>query len=139
MFLVSCIFFNECLYFSYYVAEYFLDNPRGVYTFFVRKIADYALHLVCSYFNLFNPFWGGYCCCLTCTDWETETQSGEGPGSHNSSVAGVRAEARQPVLSPGRLSQGGLWWGMVESEIYFYVILLIYSTYTYCLPYALSL
>ena len=27
MFLVSCIFFNKCLYFSYYMARYFLDRP----------------------------------------------------------------------------------------------------------------
>ena len=27
MFLVSCIFFNKCLYFSYYMAGYFLDRP----------------------------------------------------------------------------------------------------------------
>ena len=26
-FLVSCIFFNKCLYFSYYVAGYLLDRP----------------------------------------------------------------------------------------------------------------
>ena len=26
--LVSCIFFNKCLYFSYYMAEYFLDRPH---------------------------------------------------------------------------------------------------------------
>ena len=28
MFLVSCIFFNECLYFSYHMAGYLLDRPR---------------------------------------------------------------------------------------------------------------
>ena len=28
MFLVSCIFFNKCLYFSYYMAGYLLDRPR---------------------------------------------------------------------------------------------------------------
>ena len=28
MFLVSCIFFNKCLYFSYYVAGSLLDKPR---------------------------------------------------------------------------------------------------------------
>ncbi len=28
MFLVSCIFFNKCLYFSYYMAGYFSDSPR---------------------------------------------------------------------------------------------------------------
>ena len=28
MFLVSCIFFNKCLYFSYYTAGYLLDRPR---------------------------------------------------------------------------------------------------------------
>ena len=27
MFLVSCIFFNRCLYFSYYMAGYLLDRP----------------------------------------------------------------------------------------------------------------
>ena len=27
MLLVSCIFFNKCLYFSYYMAGYFLDKP----------------------------------------------------------------------------------------------------------------
>ena len=27
VFLVSCIFFNKCLYFSYYMAEYPLDRP----------------------------------------------------------------------------------------------------------------
>ena len=27
MFLVSCIFFNKCLYFSYYMAGYLLDRP----------------------------------------------------------------------------------------------------------------
>ena len=28
IFLVSCIFFNKCLYFSYYMAGYLLDSPR---------------------------------------------------------------------------------------------------------------
>ena len=28
MFLVSCIFFNKCLYFSYYMAGYLLDRPH---------------------------------------------------------------------------------------------------------------
>ena len=28
MFLVSCIFFNKCLYFSYYLARNLLDRPR---------------------------------------------------------------------------------------------------------------
>ena len=28
MFFVSCIFFNKCLYFSYYVAGYLLESPR---------------------------------------------------------------------------------------------------------------
>ena len=28
MFLVSCIFFSKCLYFSYYMDVYFLDRPR---------------------------------------------------------------------------------------------------------------
>ena len=28
MLLVSCIFFNKCLYFSYYMAGYLLDKPR---------------------------------------------------------------------------------------------------------------
>ena len=28
VFLVSCIFFNKCLYFSYYMAGYLLDRPR---------------------------------------------------------------------------------------------------------------
>ena len=28
MFLVSCIFFNTCLYFSYYMAGYFLERPH---------------------------------------------------------------------------------------------------------------
>ena len=28
MFLVSCTFFNKCLYFSYYMAGYLLDRPR---------------------------------------------------------------------------------------------------------------
>ena len=27
VFLVSCIFFNKCLYFLYYIAEYLLDRP----------------------------------------------------------------------------------------------------------------
>ena len=33
MYNVSCIFFNKCLYFSYYVTGYFLDRPLtyGVY------------------------------------------------------------------------------------------------------------
>ena len=33
MYSVSCIFFNKCLYFSYYVTGYFLDRPLtyGVY------------------------------------------------------------------------------------------------------------
>ena len=28
MFLVSCIFFNKCLYFSYFMAGYLLERPR---------------------------------------------------------------------------------------------------------------
>ena len=28
MFLVSCTFFNKCLYFSYYIAGYLLDRPH---------------------------------------------------------------------------------------------------------------
>ena len=28
MFLISCIFFKKCLYFSYYMARYLLDRPR---------------------------------------------------------------------------------------------------------------
>ena len=28
VFLVSCVFFNKCLYFSYYMAGYLLDRPR---------------------------------------------------------------------------------------------------------------
>ena len=31
MFLVSCIFFNKCLYLSYYMAVHFLDRPHMQY------------------------------------------------------------------------------------------------------------
>ena len=31
VFLVFCIFFNKCLYFSYYMAGYFLDSPLYIY------------------------------------------------------------------------------------------------------------
>ena len=31
MFLVSCIFFNKCLYFSYYMAGYLLDRPHIIH------------------------------------------------------------------------------------------------------------
>ena len=31
MFLVFCIFFSKCLYFSYYMARYFLDRPCCIY------------------------------------------------------------------------------------------------------------
>ena len=30
MFFVSCIFFNECLHFSYYMDGYFLDRPHNI-------------------------------------------------------------------------------------------------------------
>ena len=41
MFLVSCIFFEKCLYFSYYVAGYFLDRP----------------HIILITVSLKNPDW----------------------------------------------------------------------------------
>ena len=37
-FLVSCIFFNKCLYFSYQVAGYFLDKPRILVYYFKKGI-----------------------------------------------------------------------------------------------------
>ena len=53
MFLVSCVFFSKHLYFSYYMAGYFLDRPYiyvyilsfDVFTmimqYFVRKLLNY--------------------------------------------------------------------------------------------------
>ena len=32
LFLVSCVFFNKCLYFSYYMDGYFMDRQISVYT-----------------------------------------------------------------------------------------------------------
>ena len=32
MFFISCIFFNKCLYFSYYMAGYFMDKPLYMHT-----------------------------------------------------------------------------------------------------------
>ena len=37
-FLVSCIFFNKCLYFSYYVAGYLLDRPRVLFFTLIKNI-----------------------------------------------------------------------------------------------------
>ena len=39
MFLISCIFFNKCLYFSYYMAEYLLDRPCMLLNIFIEKHA----------------------------------------------------------------------------------------------------
>ena len=35
IFLVSCIFFSKCLYFSYYIAGYLLDRPRIYYMYHI--------------------------------------------------------------------------------------------------------
>ena len=43
VFLVSCIFFNKCLYFSYYVAGYLLDRPFISYTALYTPIIWYIL------------------------------------------------------------------------------------------------
>ena len=40
MFLVSCIFFNKYLYFSYYVAGYLLNIPRMYHILFIQKFAE---------------------------------------------------------------------------------------------------
>ena len=44
---VSCIFFNNCLYFSYYMARYFLDRSSISY---VRWVTQY--HIVLSFWNI---------------------------------------------------------------------------------------
>ena len=40
MFLVSCILFNKCLYFSYYIAGYLLDRPRMYHIFFIHSSVE---------------------------------------------------------------------------------------------------
>ena len=42
MFLVSCIFFNKCLYFSYYMTGHLLDKPRKI------KYINQIYYLRCS-------------------------------------------------------------------------------------------
>ena len=45
MSLVSCIFFNQCLYFSYYMTGYLLDRPYiHIYIFFFFFLSFYYLY-----------------------------------------------------------------------------------------------
>ena len=50
MFLLSCIFFSKCLYFSCYMARHFLDRPRNCAAW------RYRVHCVLS--TVTCPWWG---------------------------------------------------------------------------------
>ena len=39
MFLVPCIFLNKCLYFSYFIAGYFMDRPRILWNDYYNEIS----------------------------------------------------------------------------------------------------
>ena len=43
VYLVSCTFFNKCLYFSYFVTEYFLDRPFRQSSGFWLKISSESI------------------------------------------------------------------------------------------------
>ena len=48
MFLVSCMLFNKCLYFSYYMAGYLLDRPYGYIIYITYKMYINFLCLRCT-------------------------------------------------------------------------------------------
>ena len=49
MFLVSCVFFNKCLYFSYYMAGYLLNRPHMFLS------VEHSGRRVCCYYQRKNP------------------------------------------------------------------------------------
>ena len=53
MFLVSCIFFNEWLYFSNHMAGYLLDRPSYIHIFFFYDFLIEFIHVVACIDSLF--------------------------------------------------------------------------------------
>ena len=71
-FLVSCIFFNKCLHFSYHLSGYLLDRPRIFFYHGLLHVRDRGI-TDCSYFILFLDAFLSDMCDIFLT-WTTNLQ-----------------------------------------------------------------